>query len=155
VLVVVWRLAWPAVLEGGAGLRARHRWAASEVELDGRRRLLLWAPAPPLAAQSPLAGSPEGVHVRVDGGGLPTPLRLRVGGGPLPAGRYAFHFRLEAPSAARFTLAGKIAMIGASTPVAFETEIDHPGGPMALSAATDGAVPGTVWIGDAKIVTLR
>ena len=89
--------AWPATLEAGTGLRARHRWAVSEVELDGRRRLLLWAPAPPLAPQSPLAGSPEGVHVRVDGGGRPTPLRLRLGGGPLPAGRYAASFPAGSP----------------------------------------------------------
>jgi hypothetical protein len=155
VLVVVWRLAWPAMLEAGTGLRARHRWAVTEVELDGRQRLLLWAPAPPLAPQSPLAGSPEGVHVRVDGGGRPTPLRLRLGGGPLPAGRYAVHFRLEAPGAARFALAGKAVEVAAGAPAAFEAEIDHPGGPMALSAATDGPMPGTIWIGDAKVATLR
>jgi hypothetical protein len=154
VLVVVWRVAWPATLEAGTGLRARHRWAVSEVELDGRRRLLLWAPAPPLAAQSPLAGSPEGVHVRVDGGGRPTPLRLRLGGGPLPAGRYAVHFRLEAPGAARFALAGKATEVAAAAPAAFAAEIDHPGGPLELSAATAGSTPGSVWIGAATIATL-
>jgi hypothetical protein len=124
------------------------------VELDGRRRLLLWAPAPPLAAQSPLAGSPEGVHVRVDGGGRPTPLRLRLGGGPLPAGRYAVHFRLEAPGAARFALAGKATEVAAAAPAAFAAEIDHPGGPLELSAATAGSTPGSVWIGAATIATL-
>ena len=154
VLVVVWRVAWPATLEAGTGLRARHRWAVSEAELDGRRRLLLWAPAPPLAPQSPLAGSPEGVHVRVDGGGRPAPLRLRLGGGPLPVGRYAIHFRLEAPGAARFALAGKAAEVAAGAPAAFAAEIDHPGGPLELSAATAGSTPGSVWIGAAKIATL-
>ena len=94
------------MLDAGTGLRARHRWAVTEAQLDERTRLLLWGPAPPLAAQSPLAGSPEGVHVRVGDGGRPTALRLRLGGGPLPAGRYAIHFRLEAPTAARFSLAG-------------------------------------------------
>jgi len=155
VVVVAWRLAWPAVLEAGTGLRARHRWAVSEVELDGRRRLLLWAPAPPLAPQSPLAGSPEGVQVRVDGAGRATPLRLRLGGGAVPPGRYAVRFRLEAPSAARLALAGKTVEVAAGAPAALEAEIDHPGGPMALSAATDGSTAGTLWIGDAKIATLR
>jgi len=155
VVVVVWRLAWPAVLEAGTGLRARHRWAVSEVELDGSRRLLLWAPGPPLAPQSPLAGSPEGLHVRVDGGGRPTPLRLRLGGGSVPAGRYTVRFRLEAPNAARLALAGKTVEVAAGAPAAFEAEIEHLGGPMTLSAATDGSTPGTIWIGDAKIATLR
>jgi hypothetical protein len=155
VLVVVWRLAWPAILDAGTGLRARHRWAVTEAELDGRRRLLLWAPAPPLAAQSPLAGSPEGVQVRVGAGGGPTPLRLRLGGGSLPAGRYALHFRLEAASAARFTVAGRVAEVAGGAPAAFDAEIDHPGGPLTLSAATEGSAPGFVWIGEAAIKTLH
>jgi hypothetical protein len=125
------------------------------VELDGRRRLLLWAPAPPLAPLSPLAGSPEGVHVRVEGGDRPTPLRVRLAGGPVPAGRYAVPFRLESPTAARFALAGKTAEAPAGAPAAFDAEIDHPGGPLGLSAATDGSTPGSVWIGDAKIASLR
>jgi len=155
VLVVVWRLAWPAALEAGTGLRARHRWAVSEVELDGSPRLLLWAPAPPLAPQSPLAGAPEGVQVRVDGGGRAAPLRLRLAGGPLPAGRYTIHFRLEARAAAHFTLAGKAAEVAGAAPTAFDAEIAHAGGPLELSAATAGSMPGAVWIGDAKIATLH
>jgi hypothetical protein len=154
VLIVVWRVGWPALLDAGAGLRARHRWAVSEVELDGARRLLLWAPAPPLAAQSPLAGSPEGVRVRTGDGGPPTQLRLRLGGGPVPAGRYAVHLRLEATSLARVSLAGTTVEIAAGGPAPLDAEISHPGGPLTLSAATDGS-GGSVWIGDAKIATVR
>jgi hypothetical protein len=156
VLVVVWRVGWPALLDAGTGIRARHRWAVSEAELDGARRLLLWAPAPPLAAQSPLAGSPEGVHVRATRVGT-TNLRLRLGGGALPAGRYAVHFRLEATAAARFTLAGTTAALLPGVPAPFDAAIGHAGGPLLLSAATDGstdAAAGSLWIGDAKIATL-
>jgi hypothetical protein len=148
VVVIVWRFAWPALLDWGTAMRARHRWAVAEVEVDGGRRLLMWAPAPPLAAASPLAGSPEGVHVRgVEG--KPTALRLRLGGGPLAAGKYALHLRLEAASgSARLTLAGKEAVVVAGTPATFDAQIDHPGGPLALSAATDGS---PIWIGEATI----
>jgi hypothetical protein len=84
-----------AVIDWGAGLRARHRWAICEAELDGHKRLLLWARQAPVAGRSPLAGAPEGVSVR-DGGAAPIALRLRLGGGPLPPGRYAIEFPLEA-----------------------------------------------------------
>jgi len=120
--------------------------------VDGGRRLLLWAPAPPLAAESPLAGSPEGVHVRSRAGAAPTTLRLRLGGGPLPAGRYALGFRLEAPSGtARLTLAGQTAEVAAGAPATFEAPIDHSGGPLTLPVATAGS---PIWIGDASLKTL-
>ena len=149
VVVVVWRFAWPALLDGGTALRARHRWAVSEAAVDGGLRLLLWAPEPPLAAQSPLAGSPEGVHVRAGADARPTALRVRLGGGPLPAGKYALRFRLESASgAAHLSLAGKTVEAVAGDPATFDAEIDHPGGPLALAAATDGSA---IWIGEATI----
>ncbi|HXT99783.1 MAG TPA: hypothetical protein VN903_02245 [Polyangia bacterium] len=148
-VIVVWRLAWPVLLDAGTGLRARHRWAVSEAELDGNRRLLLWAAAPPLAAQSPLAGSPEGVHVRARADGQQNALRLRLGGGPLPAGRYALHFRLESGAGpARFALGDTRAEAAAGAPATFDAVINHPGGPLTLAAATEG---GAIWIGDAKL----
>ncbi len=156
VLLVVWRVGWPALLDAGTGLRARHRWAVSEADLDGRRRLLLWAPAPPLAAQSPLAGSPEGVRVRTDGEGRASPLRLRLGGGPLPAGRYGLHFRLEAASgAARFKLEDAAADVSPGAPATLDADVTHPGGPLTLSATTSGSAGGSVWIGEATVKTLH
>jgi len=155
VVVVVWRLAWPAILDFGTGLRARHRWAVTEAAVDGRQRLLMWAPVPPLAAESPLAGSPEGVHVRTDGQRA-TALRLRLGSGPLPAGRYGLHFRLEATaSPASMTLAGKTLEVPAGAPATFDAEIDHPGGPLTLSATVAGPAPGSLWISEAKLESLR
>ena len=154
-LVVVWRFAWPAMLDAGTGLRARHRWAVIEAAVDGRQRLLLWAPVPPLAPESPLAGAPEGVHVRTDGQRTTT-LRLRLGGGPLPAGRYGVHFRLEsAASLASLTLAGKTLEVSAGAPAAFDAEVDHPGGPLTLSATAAGPAPGSLWVSEAKLETLR
>jgi hypothetical protein len=152
VLVVVWRLAWPALLDAGAGARARHRWAVTEAALDGQTRLLMWAPAPPLAAQLPLAGSPEGVHVRA-AGGAPTALRLRLGGGPLPAGAYQVQFKVEAEAGApaQLTLADETVDVTPGTPATFDAEVSHPGGPLTLS----GAATGAVWIGEARIATVH
>jgi hypothetical protein len=153
VVVVVWRLAWPALLDAGTGARARHRWAVTEAALDGQTRLLMWAPAPPLAPQSPLAGSPEGVHVRAAAGGAPTALRLRLGGEPLPAGPYEVHFRLEAEASApaQLTLADETVDVAPGTPTTLDAEVSHPGGPLTLS----GAATGAIWIGEAKIATAR
>jgi hypothetical protein len=152
VVVIVWRLAWPALLDAGTALRARHGWAVTEVALDGSRRLLLWGPSPPLAAQSPLAGSPEGVHIRARDDGRVTALRVRLGGGALPAGRYTLHLRLEAASgAARFSLAATSVDVAAGVPTTFDAEINHPGGPLTMSGAAEGA---GVWAGDAAIKTV-
>ena len=73
--------------------RARHRWAVTEVELDGRTRTLLWAPAARRlrGAVSPLAGAPNGVHLRVGDDGEPTALRAAARRRPAPGGRYRFH----------------------------------------------------------------
>jgi hypothetical protein len=89
------------------------------------------------------------VHVRAGAAAPPTALRVRLGGGPLPAGKYALRFRMESASgAARFWLAGKTGDVVAGTPAAFEAEIDHPGGPLTLAAATAGSA---IWIGEATV----
>ena len=77
-LIIVWRLAWPAAIDAGRGLRARHRWAVTEVVVDGGMRTLLWKRMPPASGNSPLAGAPAGVHVAV--GSDATRLRLAVRG---------------------------------------------------------------------------
>src|SRR6185503_3554339 len=70
--IAVWWVAWPRVVQAGEALRARHRWAATEVALatEPLPRLLLWRAGPPLPAVSPLAGAPEGVHLRASGDGV-------------------------------------------------------------------------------------
>ncbi|HMF42262.1 MAG TPA: hypothetical protein VKQ32_16420, partial [Polyangia bacterium] len=90
-----------------------------------------------LAASSPLAGSPEGVQVRGEQD-HPTALRLRLGGGPLPAGRFAVHFKLEAPSASRFTLAGATAEVAAGVPTSFDAVVNHAGELLTLPATAAG-----------------
>jgi hypothetical protein len=154
VVVVVWRMAWPAMLDAGTGLRARHRWAVTEVAVDGRQRLLLWAPGPPLGAESPLAGSPEGVRVRTDGDQRPgTTLRLRLGGGPLPAGRYTLSFLVDGISDGQVIVAGAETELGTpSYSQVLKAEVSHAGGPLTLSATIRGRAGGSIWIGEATIL---
>ena len=68
-LVVLWRIVWPAVLDGGRALRAHHRWAATEAAFrrpgETGTRLLLWRPTAPFSRTSPIEGAPSGVHLRI------------------------------------------------------------------------------------------
>ena len=64
-------------------------------------------------------------------------------------GRYALHLRLESASgAARVALGATSVDVAAGVPATFDAVIDHPGGPLTMSGATDGA---TVWVGDATL----
>jgi hypothetical protein len=155
VLVVSSRLATPALLDAGAALRARHRWAVTEVQVQGggaspRTRYLMWAPAPPRPATSPIAGAPNGVHLRAGG---PTRLRVALGGGPLPAGGYALRMRLEtdAPSPATLAIAGVSASVASGAPATLVAPIAHPGGALTLTAELVGAPGATVWVSDMTI----
>jgi len=147
--VIVWRLGWPALLDAGTRLRARHHWAVSEVDVDGHRRLLMWALPPEVAAVTPLFGAPEGV--RMGGLGPAIALRLQLGGGPLAPGRYAVHFKLETGAVAIVTLAGTTADVGGNGPEPLDAEVMHAGGPFTLSLTARGAADASLWIGDAKI----
>ena len=150
-LVVVWRIAWPALLDAGAGLRARHRWAVCEVSADVMR-LMLWAPVPPLAAESPLAGSPEGVRVRTNGDDRPTAFRLRLGGGPLVAGQYTVTFIVQSTGGARITLADtRLELQPGGYDDVLEAVVSHPGGPLTLSATTAGPAGSSIWFGQANV----
>jgi hypothetical protein len=157
-LIVAWRLAWPAVVDWGAGLRARHRWAVSEAEVDGRKRLLLWARQSPVPAdgRSPLAGAPEGVAVR-DAGPSPVALRLRLGGGPLPPGRYAIEIAMEASAGAgiRVELGGGQAAVAPGAPATLAAEIGHAGGRLALTGAVTVPEGAALWLAAPRITTLR
>lgn len=154
-LVVVWRLAWPAAIDWGAGLRARYGWAVSEAELDGRKRLMLWARQSPAAGRSPLAGAPEGVSIR-GAGAAPVALRLRLGGGPLPPGRYSVELPME-PAAGdgyRAELAGGQASLPPGAPTTLTAEIRHAGGRLALTGAVTVPDGGSLWVAAPRITRL-
>ncbi len=156
VLVVVWHVAWPAVIDWGAGLRARHRWAISEAEVDGHKRLLLWARQAPVTGGSPLAGAPEGVSIR-HGGTAPVALRMRLGGGPLPPGKYTIDFPLEAGAGDgyRAEIGGGQATLAAEARATLTAEIAHAGGRLALSGAVFVPDGGRLWLAAPRIVTRR
>ncbi len=131
----MWRLATPAVLDWGVRLRAAHRWAVTTIAVDGRTRTLMWAPAAPLPAISPVVGAPNGVHLRADAE-RPTRLRLALGGGPLPAGDYELRLRLstDATRAAQLSLGGSTATVAAGAPALLAAPLTHAGGPLTLAA---------------------
>ncbi|HVT08577.1 MAG TPA: hypothetical protein VHO67_14060 [Polyangia bacterium] len=155
--VLVWWIGWPRLVEAGLTLRARHRWAATEVALitEPRPRLLLWRAAPPLAATSPLAGAPEGVHLRAGAGGTAR-AQLQLAGGALPAGTYDLTARIAAQKGggARATLAGIAADVAPEHPVEARARLTHGGGLLRFDASVAGA-PGTdVWIDQLRLALL-
>jgi hypothetical protein len=175
-MVVVWLLGWPALLGFGQALRARHRWAATEVRIEGptregptregptregptregRTRLLLWKPAPPLAARSPIEGAPNGLHLRTGDDGVAR-ARVRLGEGTLAAGNYRVTLRAawEAGMPVRACLgtagADGAVDVAAGAPVTLEKEIAHAGGPLAFDATLWGAPRSSIWIDEARI----
>jgi len=145
----IWRLAWPALLDEGTALRARHRWAAIEASFDGRTRLLLWKPAPPFAAISPIEGAPNGLHLGAGGAGL-SRARVRLGGGPVPAGRYTIAVNVtdEGPTPAHFTLAGAAIDLAPGGHGSLVTVVTQRAGFLDLDAQLNG---GRVWIDGARV----
>ena len=134
VLVVVWRLAWPALLDGGTGAAGApplggdrgRAWTDGGACCCGRRRRRSrrsrrWRDRPRACTCGPAPTR------------RPTALRVRLGGGPLPAGKYALHFRLEAAPAPRTCRSReRRPRPSRRKPATFDAEIDHSGGPLAL-----------------------
>jgi hypothetical protein len=155
-LVALWILGWPSLLDLGKTLRARHRWAATEVDVDGHTRLLLWKPSPPFPAISPIQGAPNGVHLQTGSDGV-AEAQVRLGEGALAAGRYRIVLQVAAETArpARLLLGtpGWQAAIDVSPgpPVAVESLIAHAGGPLAFAATLRGTPSTSVWIDQARI----
>ena len=63
---------------------------------------LLWRPAPPFPAPSPIEGAPDGVHLRVgaDGGAR---ARVRLAGEPIPTGVYVLSITATSDARPRYT----------------------------------------------------
>jgi hypothetical protein len=162
VLVLAWQLGWPALIEEGARLRARHRWAATVWRVDGRPRLCKWRPAgaPSISPSfSQILGAPDGVRLRADG---PAPARtfaeIELGGGDLAPGTYRLTLRVEASGTLPLQLriatpAGPvgdaIAAPGAATSLL--ATIHHPGGPLRLTATATSDAASSAWISGATL----
>jgi hypothetical protein len=155
-LVVVWLVAWPRLLEAGQGLRARHRWAATEAEVAGRTRLLLWRPVSPYAGISPIHGAPNGLHLQAGDDGTAR-ARVRLGEGALSAGAYRIALRIAAESGSpgRMSLvageAGATVDLAASGSASASRAISHAGGPLDFEITFTGTPHASIWIDGARI----
>jgi 4-amino-4-deoxy-L-arabinose transferase-like glycosyltransferase len=161
-LVLAWQLVWPAALEAGAGLRARHRWAATVWQVDGRARLAKWRPTGPLPALSAVEGGPAGVGLRADGP-RSNVSDMELGGGPLAAGTYTLVLNLTATAPARLLLRTAdvtltdvtVTSAPTSPPAAtppLTLTLHHAGGIFRLGASVESSGPATIWISDARLV---
>jgi hypothetical protein len=171
-LVVLWRLGWPALVDAGRGLRARHRWAATEVALQAPSevalqapsevalqapsnvgtRLLLWKPTPPFAAASPIEGAPNGLHLRTGVEGRAR-VRVRLGEGVLRPGSYAVAFQAtdEGAQALRLSLGAAAFDVAPGSAVAIETHLAHGGGPLEFDVVLAGPPGASIWLAEARI----
>ncbi len=151
--VAVWWVGWPRVVAAGEALRARHRWAASEVTLstEPRPRLLLWRAAPPLGSLSPLMGAPEGVHLRAGGNGQAR-VQVQLAGGPLPAGTYQLSARITAQQGdGQAGLAGASVAVAPGPPAELRARLVHRGGILRFDATLAGSASAEIWIEQARL----
>lgn len=156
-VVVIWRLVWPAALDAGAGLRSRHRWVVTELVTGGRTATLAWGPAPPFVGPSPLAGAPNGVHVSI-APGSPTRVRLEIGGGFNRPGASRLRIRFEASGGpVEVVLAGASPAIAPATvrvapdaPRVLELPVTRAARQASFEATFRASVPATLWASDAS-----
>ena len=155
-LVVLWRILWPAALDGGRALRAHHRWAATEAVFQQGNargtRLLLWRPTAPFSATSPIEGAPSGLHLRIGAEGSAR-AHVRLGGGAVAPGAYVLTVKVsdEASEAARLSLSDGLFDLLPGSPREIEVRLRHPGGPLELEIALTGPVGTSIWITEARI----
>ena len=147
VLIVVWRLAWPALLDVGDGLRARHRWAAVEVATDDGTRLSMWKPAPPFSPRSPVEGAPNGLHLATGEAGQAR-VRGRFGGGAIPgnARRLTADVMDEGTTPVRLTIAGTSIDVGPGARVPIAVPLAPTGGTLDFDVTLAGAPGGRLWL---------
>jgi hypothetical protein len=160
IVVVLWRLVWPALLDGGKSLRARHRWAATEASIDASwrappgtaTRLLLWRPAPPYPLPSPIEGAPNGVHLRVAADGTAR-AHVRLAGGSVPPGRYLLSLTAtdESEAPVRLSFADVDVEVDPRAPAAIDVPLTHAGGPLELDVALRGSPNASLWISGERI----
>jgi hypothetical protein len=139
--------AWPAALDAGASLRARHRWGWTIFHADHAARLAKWRAARPDRRVSPVEGGAGGARLTLDGG---QPTEAVVELGALEAGTYELALEATSTVATRLDLrleaGAPVAQLAVppTEPLKALTAIVHPGGELRLVATLRGAQPGTV-----------
>ena len=107
-------------------------------------RPLLWAPAPPLAPTSPLAGAPNGVHLVA--AAAPPRAAARLGGRPTPRGNYL----LSAAARARRGSGSRRGRRGRRRGNRRRRRCRGPGGPLTCPTERLRYGGGPLWIGAAR-----
>ena len=155
-LIVGWRIVWPATLDGGRALRARHRWAATEAVFQAGSelgtRLLLWRPTPPFSGTSPIEGAPNGLHLTTGADGIAR-ARVRLGGGALAPGDYIVSLKAtdEAAAAARLSFAGSTFDLPPGVAVGITAHPAHRGGVLEFDVALTGPPAASIWLAEARM----
>jgi hypothetical protein len=155
-LVVLWRIIWPSVLDGGRALRAHHRWAVTEATFRGpgetATRLLLWRPTAPFSRTSPIEGAPNGVHLRIGAEGT-SRVHVRLGGGAAGAGTYLIALKAvdEAAQGARLSLADSTFELSPGSPTEIEVRCEHKDGPLELEVRVAGPEGTSIWLTEPRI----
>ncbi len=159
VLIVLWRIVWPAALEGGTALRAHHRWAATEAAFrrgsETGTRLLLWRPTPPFSRTSPIEGAPSGLHLRVgDEGNARVQVHVRLGGGAVGPGAYVVAMKVvnEVAEPVRLSVAGEAFDLRPGSAQKIEVRLGHADGPLEMEIALAGPPGASIWLTEAGIV---
>jgi 4-amino-4-deoxy-L-arabinose transferase-like glycosyltransferase len=158
--VAVAVFAWSALDDVGAGLRARHRWAATIWRTDGAARLAKWRPVDAAAPVSPVEGLADGVRLSTDGA-RPTKVLADLGDAPLPGGAYTLALGGTASAPVHISISASVddadahvlldGDVGAGPPFALARAFAHPGGPLRLTATLASGDPGAVTINDLRI----
>ncbi len=156
VLVVLWRIVWPAALAGGSALRAHHRWAATEAAFqrgsETGTRLLLWRPTPPFSRLSPIEGAPSGVHLRLGVEGSAR-AQVRLGGGAVAPGAYVVAVKVadEAAQAVRLSFGDGVFDLPPGLSREIEVPLTHTGDPLELDVGVTGPPGASLWLTEARI----
>jgi hypothetical protein len=156
VVVLAGAWAWPALLDAGAALRARHRWGATVWRVDHVPRLAKWRATDAQTTRSPVEAGSGGVRLTTDGQ-RPTTISVELGGGPVAAGTYALALdaTAKAPVTVRLTAAdgAVIAEVAVSpeAPLHVLTILVHGGGVLRLTATLTGGSDASVLVSDVQL----
>jgi 4-amino-4-deoxy-L-arabinose transferase-like glycosyltransferase len=159
VVAVTW--AWPALAAGGAGLRARHRWAADVWRVDGGARLAKWRAADTRGPASRVEGGPGGVRLGAGdaGGARPTAVAVELDGGALGGGTWVLALDATASAPARLRLATASGAIladvavppGAPLHVVTAIAVAPGAGALRLAAIVTSDVPATLLVSGVRL----